>query len=72
MSQSELFPSSPQIVGRACEKCGAAMVLAYIRPKAISVDQHTFECINCGYGEKTLIEISRRRWQPLGALARGS
>jgi hypothetical protein len=68
MSQSQLNPSSLQIIERPCAQCGTAMVLAYIRPKAIGVDQHTFECIKCGYGEKTLIQISRRRWQPLGIL----
>ena len=57
MSQSELIPSSPQIIVRPCAKCGTAMVLAYIRPKAIGVDQHTFECIKCGYDEKTLVKF---------------
>jgi hypothetical protein len=68
MSQSQLNPNSPQITERPCAACGTAMVLAYIRPKAIGVDQHTFECVKCGYCEKTLIQISRRRWQPLRIL----
>ena len=65
MSQSQPIPIPSEIIEpRPCTQCGALMVLAYVKPKAIAVDQYTFECIKCGYSAKTLIQISRR-WHPL-------